>query len=183
MFTFQAASLLCSRLFNMMSSTISGTLTARGFCLSRNSAVCLNNINHRRSIRARTNFWLSSITGDWGRSFIGRPPFMFIICEWESIQGKKLENNSCLDWFWLSSWVQPAGWKPKCPQVFSDSQHTGVTRETTYTRAQCNRRHKRDDRRTTVFARNESYLATIKKNKPKKTRERKKSETREDGEM
>ena len=132
MFTFQAASLLCSRLFNMMSSTISGTLTARGFCLSRNSAVCLNNINHRRSIRARTNFWLSSITGDWGRSFIGRPPFMFIICEWENIQGKKLENNSCLDWFWLSSWVQPAEWKPKWPQVSSDSQHTDVPRETTY---------------------------------------------------
>ena len=33
------------------------------------------------------------------------------------------------------------------------------------------------------FSREMTHLATIKKNKPKKTRERKKSETREDGEM
>ena len=139
MFTFQAASLLCSRLFNMMSSTISGTLTARGFCLSRNSAVCLNNINHRRSIRARTNFWLSSITGDWGRSFIGRPPFMFIICEWENIQGKKLENNSCLDWF---DWAAEYNLRNenqnghKClvtlnTQMYHGKLHTAITTELT----------------------------------------------------
>lgn len=103
-FTFQAASLRWSLLLSIISSTISGTVATLGFCLSRNSTVCLNSINQRRSMRARTNFWLSRITGDAGRSLIGRPPLRSIIygTEGKTAQPKKLGLEENLFFY---SWV------------------------------------------------------------------------------
>lgn len=103
-FTFQAASLRCSLLLSIISSTISGTVATLGFCLSRNSTVCLNSINQCRSMRARTNFWLSRITGDAGRSLIGRPPLRSIIygTERKRAQPKKLGLEENLFFY---SWV------------------------------------------------------------------------------
>ena len=104
MFTFQAASLRWSLLLSIISSTISGTVATLGFCLSRNSTVCLNSINQRRSMRARTNFWLSRITGDAGRSLIGRPPLRSIIygTEGKTAQPKKLGLEENLFFLFLS---------------------------------------------------------------------------------
>ena len=103
-FTFQAASLRWSLLLSIISSTISGTVATLGFCLSRNSTVCLKSINQRRSMRARTNFWLSRITGDAGRSLIGRPPLRSIIygTEGKTAQPKKLGLEENLFFLFLS---------------------------------------------------------------------------------
>ena len=73
--TLHAASLLCSLLLNIISSTTSDTLCF-GLSLSLYSWLSLYNVSHLRSIRHLTYFWHSLIKEVEGRSLISDEPFI-----------------------------------------------------------------------------------------------------------